>query len=97
MTNEKAMPSVEELIAQLRVHIIDCFHFEDMGPEDIDPDMPLFGEMTGLDSIDALELALLLDKKYGVKMTDSKVARKILYNVRTIAEYVHQHGKPAQP
>lgn len=94
--NEKAMPSVEELISRFQVHIIDVFHFEDMKPEDIDPDMPLFGEMTGLDSIDALELALLLDKQYGIKMTDSKAARKVLYNVRTIAEYVHQHGKPAQ-
>lgn len=96
MMSKNSMPSVEELIAQLRVHIIDCFHFEDMKPEDIDPDMPLFGEMTGLDSIDALELALLLDKQYGIKITDSKVARKILSNVRNIAEYVHQHGKTTQ-
>lgn len=94
MTNNNAMPAVDELIAQFRVHIIECFHFEDMGPEDLDPDMPLFGEMTGLDSIDALELALLLEKKYGIKITDSKKARKILYNIRTIAEYVHEHGKP---
>lgn len=90
------MPNIDELISQIRVHIVDIFHFEDMRPEDLDPDMPLFGEMTGLDSIDALELTLLLDKKYGIKITDSKTARKILFNVRTIAEYVHQHGKPAQ-
>lgn len=95
--NERAMPGIEELISELRVHIIETFHFEDMGPEDLDPDMPLFGEMTGLDSIDALELTLLLDKKYGIKITDSKTARKILFNVRTIAEYVHKHGKPAAP
>jgi len=89
----KPMPGVDELIEQFRVHIIECFHFEDMGPEDLDPDMPLFGEMTGLDSIDALELALVLEKKYGIKITDSKKARKILFNIRTIAEYVHEHGK----
>ncbi len=91
------MPGMDELISQLRAHIIECFHFEDIGPEDLDPDMPLFGEMTGLDSIDALELALLLDKKYGIKMNDSKTARKILFNIRTIAEYIQKHGKPAAP
>ncbi len=91
------MPDVDELISQLRAHIVECFHFEDIGPEDLDPDTPLFGEMTGLDSIDALELALLLDKKYGIKITDSKKARKILFNIRTMAEYVHEHGKPGSP
>jgi acyl carrier protein len=62
-----------------------------MDPEDLDEDMPLFGEVTGLDSIDALELVVMLEKQYGIKITDSKVARKILFNVRTIAKYVHEN------
>ena len=88
------MQTIDELIPQLKTQILECLHIEGMAPEELDEDMPLFGDYTGLDSIDALELVVMLDKKYGIKINDSKAARKILVNVRTIAEYVHLNGKP---
>jgi acyl carrier protein len=86
------MVTIEELIPQLTAQIIECLHIDGMDPEDLDADMPLFGDLTGLDSIDALELVLLLDKQYGIKITDSKAARKVLVDIRTMAAYVHQNG-----
>ncbi|MBN1665081.1 MAG: acyl carrier protein [Deltaproteobacteria bacterium] len=85
---------MEELIPQLKAQIIDCLNIEGMDPQELDADMPLFGDVTGLDSIDALELVLLLDKQYGIKITDSKKARKIMVNIRTIAEYIQENAKP---
>ncbi len=83
--------SVEELIPKLKAQILERLVIEGMEPEELDEEMPLFGEITGLDSIDALELTVMLEIHYGIKITDAKVARKILFNVRTIAEYVHEH------
>ncbi|MDQ5984729.1 MAG: hypothetical protein CSYNP_00425 [Syntrophus sp. SKADARSKE-3] len=84
---------IDELTKQLKQQIIDCLHMDGVVPEDLDEDMPLFGDLTGLDSIDALELVVLLDKKYGIKINDSKAARKVMINIRTIAEYVMLHRK----
>ncbi|HOO41428.1 MAG TPA: phosphopantetheine-binding protein [Syntrophales bacterium] len=81
------MQTIEELTDQIKEQIIECLHLEEVY-EDLDIDMPLFGEETGLDSIDALEVVVLLEKNYGIKIEDAKVARKILYNVRTIAAHV---------
>jgi acyl carrier protein len=84
------MQTFEELTEQLRQQIITCLHLEEVYG-DLDIHMPLFGEETGLDSIDALEIVVLLEKNYGIKIEDSKVAKKILYNVETIAEHVRDN------
>jgi len=73
-----------------------------VGPEEIDDDQPLFGPGSlGLDSVDALQLVVALDKAYGLKVTDPEAARRILQNVNTMASSVADHqqasaGKPAQ-
>ena len=59
---------MEELILELKKEIIEVLNLEDMKPEDIDNDAPLFGEGLGLDSIDALELIVMIEKKYGIKL-----------------------------
>ena len=67
----------EQLINELKELIIEGLHLEDVKPDDIDLDGPLFGDGLGLDSIDALEISVLLDRKYGVKIssgTDSVCA-----------------------
>jgi len=84
------MQTLEELTEQLKQQIIACLHLEEVY-DDLDVHMPLFGEETGLDSIDALEIVVLLEKNYGIKIEDSKVARKILFNVKTIAEHVQDN------
>ena len=59
-----------------------------MNAADINPDAPLFGEGLGLDSIDALELIVLLEKHYGIKIEDPKDGKTIFQSVRTMAEYI---------
>ncbi|NOX84935.1 MAG: acyl carrier protein [Chlorobi bacterium] len=84
---------MEELIKQLEKQIIEQLNLEDLEPEDIDPDEPLFGDGLGLDSIDALELIVLLEKQYGIKIENPKEGQKIFYSIRTMAEYITKHKK----
>ena len=79
---------MEQLIEQLKSQIIEALNFEDLTPADIETDAPLFGEGLGLDSIDALELIMLLDREYGIKLTDPKQGKTIFRSVRTMAEYI---------
>ena len=78
----------EELIFQLKKLIIERLKLEEVTPGDIGTDDPLFGEGLGLDSIDALELVLGLEKEYGVIIPDAEVGQKVFQSVRTIAQYV---------
>lgn len=82
---------MEELILQLKEQIIEVLNLEDMTPADIDTDAPLFGEGLGLDSIDALELIVLLDKQYGIKLTDPKAGKAVFKSVQVMAEYIQQY------
>jgi len=84
---------MEELIEQLKVQIIKQLNLEDVEPGDIDPDEPLFGDGLGLDSIDALELIVLLEKEYGIKIENPKDGKKIFYSVRTMAKFITEHRK----
>jgi len=68
---------MDELIDKLKQEVIQQLNLEDISKEDIDPDAPLFGEGLGLDSIDALELIVLLEKNYGIKIEDPKDGKKI--------------------
>ena len=79
---------MEQLIEQLKSQIIEALNFEDMTPADIDTEAPLFGEGLGLDSIDALELIMLMDREYGIKLADPKAGKAIFASVRTMAEYI---------
>jgi acyl carrier protein len=87
------MQTVEELIPQIKELIIKQLNLEGVTPESFDSDMPLFGEGLGLDSIDAIELIVLLDRNYGIKLADPKEGRKVFQSVRTMAEYVKEHVK----
>ncbi len=83
----------QELIEKLRKEIIQQLNLEDLKPEDIDPDAALFGEGLGLDSIDALEIIVLLEKNYGIKIEDPKEGKKIFSSIRTLAKYIMEHQK----
>ena len=83
---------MEELVLELKKAIIKALNLEEMTPEDIDADAPLFGdEGLGLDSIDALELIVLLEKNYGIKLENPAAGKEIFKSVATIAAYVQQH------
>jgi acyl carrier protein len=79
----------EELIEQLKTQIIEAVQLEDVTPADIDADAPLFVEGLGLDSIDAIELILLLDKNYGIKIEDPQRRKNALKSIRTMAELIN--------
>jgi acyl carrier protein len=84
---------MEELIEKLKGEVIEQLNLEDIKPEDINPDSALFGEGLGLDSIDALELIVLLEKNYGIKIEDPKDGKKIFFSIRSMAEYITEHKK----
>ncbi len=85
---------MEQLLADLKGQIIEALNLKHLKPEDIGDDQPLFMEGLGLDSIDALELIVLLQQKYNVKIDNPQEGPKIFKSVRTIAEYITIH-KPA--
>lgn len=84
---------MEELTKELKEEIIEALNLEEMTPEDIDENDALFGEGLGLDSIDALELIVLLDKKYGIKLANPAEGKAIFKSIATIADYVSKNRK----
>ena len=82
---------MEDLILTLKKQIIEALNLEEIGPEDIDNDAPLFGAGLGLDSIDALEIIVILDKYYGIKLANASEGRKIFKRINTIAAYIEKH------
>ncbi|PLX06925.1 MAG: acyl carrier protein [Marinilabiliales bacterium] len=84
---------MSELIEKLKVQIIEQLNLEDMEPEDINAKEPLFGEGLGLDSIDALELIVLLEKEYGIKIQNPKDGQKVFFSIETMAEFIQENQK----
>jgi len=83
------MMNREELKAELKQHIIKYLNLMDFEPEDIKDDMPLFGdEGLELDSIDSLELTVMLEREYGVKITNPTEGRKSLVDVNSMADFI---------
>lgn len=79
---------METIKKELKEQIIDVLNLEDILPEDIEDSAPLFGEGLGLDSIDALELIVLLEKNYGIKIKDPSLGKEIFQSVDTMADYI---------
>jgi acyl carrier protein len=82
-----------ELKEQLKQQIIKFLNLTDLTPADIKDDEPLFGDGLGLDSIDSLELIVLLKKEYSIDIKDPREGRKILVDVNTMAAYIQANGK----
>ncbi len=79
---------MEALITELKKHIIEVLNLEDLQPEDIDNDVSLFGEGLGLDSIDALELIVMMEKVYGIRVKDPSAGKEIFKSVNTMAAFI---------
>ena len=82
---------MENLIKELKEEIIKTLNLEEVRPEDIDENAPLFGEGLGLYSIDALELIVLMEKNYGIKLQDPNQGKEIFKSIVTMAEYVQKN------
>lgn len=84
---------MEDLKVTLKQQIIESLNLQGMKPEDIDDNAPLFGDGLGLDSIDSLELMVLLERNYGIKIEDAREGRTILASVQTMADYIQANRK----
>ena len=84
---------MEELVLELKKQIIEVLNLEDVQPEDIENDAPLFGSGLGLDSIDALELIVMMEKNYGIKIKDPSAGKEIFNSINSMAEFVQANRK----
>ena len=82
---------MERLIEQLKQQIIDALNLEEITPDDIDPAASLFGGELGLDSVDALELVVMLERHYGIHIDDIEVGRKALASVNELARFIQEN------
>lgn len=84
---------MSNLNQELKEKIIAQLNLEDVKPENIDDNAPLFGDGLGLDSIDALELIVLMDKSYGLKITNPEAGKEIFFSINSMAKYITEHKK----
>jgi len=85
---------MENLIEELKTKIRKALNLEDLTNEDIDADAPLFGDDgIGLDSIDILEIIMLLEKDYGIRLANAAEGKEIFKSISTIADYVAKNRK----
>ena len=82
---------MSDLHTELKKSIIEQLNLEDMEVSDIDNDEHLFGDGLGLDSIDALELIVLLEKDYGIKLTDPNQGKEIFNSINTMADFIEKN------
>jgi acyl carrier protein len=80
-----------QLKEQLKKQIVEFLNLLSVKPEEIKDDEPLFGEGLGLDSIDSIELIVLLNREYGIVIEDPKEGRKVLVDINTMADYIEKH------
>ena len=84
----------DPLVNQLKTLIVETLKLEDIAPADIPDDEPLIGGGLSLDSIDALELVVKLEKEYGIKISSSEESRTALASVSALATYIRAHAAP---
>jgi len=89
-SKEKNLAEIRKLLKEL---LVENLSLEDIRPEDIKDDEILFGEGLGLDSLDAVEIVVLLQRNFGLEVKDMKQGREIFYSVDTLARYIYENKK----
>jgi acyl carrier protein len=82
---------MNELKRELKALIIETLKLEEITPEGIDDEQPLFGEGLGLDSIDALELTVALERRYRLSIVDEQIGRRVFASISALASFVAEH------
>lgn len=86
---------MDELMAELKTKVVETLNLADVQPQDIDGEALLFGAGLGLDSIDVLELIMMIERDYGVKIDTKELGEQAFRSIRTLAEFIQQHRPPA--
>jgi acyl carrier protein len=84
---------MDALKSELKALLVEHLNLTTVKPEEIGDDQPIFGDGLGLDSIDALEIIVLLQQHYGIRLTKAENGPKVMYSVNTIADYITEHRK----
>ena len=82
---------MEKLINELQAKIVDVLNLPDVEPQDIKPEEQLVGGRLGIDSIDVLEMVIMIEKDYGVKIDSRELGVKVFASVKTLAEHIHSN------
>jgi len=82
---------MEQLIAELKTKIIDALYLEDVTPDDIDPKATLVGGDLGIDSIDVLELVMMIEQEYGVVIDNKELGEKVFASLEALAAHIHEN------
>ena len=85
--------AIKTLITELKVKLIDTLAFEDITPDDIVEQDQLVGGELGIDSIDVLELVMMIDKDYGVKIDNKELGEKVFANLTSLARFIYENSK----
>jgi acyl carrier protein len=83
---------MEQLINELKVRIIDILDLAGASPATMDADGPLVGGTLGLDSIDVLEMVIMIEKDYGIRIDNRELGEKVFASLKTLAAYIHENS-----
>ena len=83
---------MEKLITELKIKIIDTLNLSDITPEDFKEEEPLVGGELGIDSIDVLEMVMLIEKDYGVSINNKELGAKVFTSLKTLAEFIYKNS-----
>ena len=97
MTDQNKEAKLGELRRKLKELLVSNLSLEDIKPEDIKDDAPLFNEGLGLDSLDAVEIVVILQRNFGLEIKNMEMGRKIFQSVNTLANYVYDNTAGARP
>ncbi|HTJ77808.1 MAG TPA: phosphopantetheine-binding protein [Rariglobus sp.] len=86
----------DPLLAKLKILVVETLRLEDVTPDEIPDDEPLIGGGLSLDSIDALELVVRIEKEFGIKISSSEESRTALASIKTLATFIRQRADPSR-